>query len=112
MNKVGLSVGSHVKEGFIASIIAAAEFITHGEKGLRVFYSRVECEVFRYLNMIRSAPRKFARLVRADLDYFAEAEGSRGGILRPPGRHARQYEEGKTVFLDLLEFLDQVQPVP
>ncbi len=53
MNKVGLSVGSHVKEGFIASIIAAAEFITHGEKGLRVFYSRVECEVFRYLNMIR-----------------------------------------------------------
>lgn len=58
--------------------------------------------------MIRTNPRKFARLVRADLPYFTEDSHH---ILRAPGRHARQYEEGRSVFNDLIEFLEQVEPI-
>ena len=51
--------------------------------------------------------------MRADLPYFAEegAGGAGGHILRAPGRHARQYEEGRRVFTDLIEFLEQVEPI-
>ena len=70
LRKIGLSVGPHAKDGYVGSIVSAAEFISNGEGGLRLFCTRMECEIVRFINMIRTNPRKFARLVKADLKHF------------------------------------------